>query len=393
MALMLFFLSENSFSQTIGTYPDKTIISGQNTTITPSVPPTGADYLFAFTQVSFSGVLSANPTTGVVSVTNALLPGSYLVIVKAFGADTISSKFTLTVTNPYCSNAQFYDNGNLGPLYGPVALGIADFNKDGNQDFVVSDKSAPTYSIGFGNGRGVFSGYNNPYCSSGCQYFNPQTGMGISDLNGDGHVDLVLNRWEMFFGHTYPIIWGEKSPETKMPAYSYFSESKVFEEIGDFNNDGFPDMVTTDYPKRTTVYIVFGNVAGKPIPGKEIKADTTVLTIRKGDFNGDGNQDIALLISGLKKIAIKLGDGLGGFSNSADVVFDNESYNLHIGDFNSDGKQDIAITNRSNSLSIRQGDGLGGFTGNTEVALVSGFGKIAFSDFNGDGKLDLALVH
>ncbi|MFT5801780.1 MAG: hypothetical protein ACI956_001590, partial [Nonlabens sp.] len=57
------------------------------------------------------------------------------------------------------------------------------------------------------------------------------------------------------------------------------------------------------------------------------------------DFNGDGNQDIAV-ISGNNEISILLGTGTGGFGTASQVDVYHNPKSLVIGDFNEDGHQD-----------------------------------------------------
>src|SRR5204863_7019662 len=93
-------------------------------------------------------------------------------------------------------------------------------------------------------------------------------------------------------------------------------------------------------------------------------------------------------------VSIRLGDGLGGFGGSADVVVDNDPISVAIGDFNRDGKQDLVVANYlSTIVSIRLGDGLGCFSSSTDLTVANGPVSVAIGDFNGDGKQDLAIAH
>jgi len=92
-----------------------------------------------------------------------------------------------------------------------------------------------------------------------------------------------------------------------------------------------------------------------------------------GDFNNDGNQDLAAVNGNNNSVSIRLGNGTGGFSGTTEVPVGATPIGLAIGDFNGDGKQDIATTNKgNNTVSMRLGDGLGGFSGNTELSIATG---------------------
>jgi hypothetical protein len=136
--------------------------------------------------------------------------------------------------------------------------------------------------------------------------------------------------------------------------------------------------------------------------GRVASVDTTNVAVGSnpqsvavGDFNGDGNQDIATANFNSSSVSIRLGDGQGGFSGVyVRLLSDQYPRSVAIGDFNGDGKQDIATANEgSNSVSIRLGDGLGGFSGTTEITVGIAPRSLAVGDFNGDGNQDIAAAN
>nr|MBA3353027.1 VCBS repeat-containing protein [Blastocatellia bacterium] len=65
------------------------------------------------------------------------------------------------------------------------------------------------------------------------------------------------------------------------------------------------------------------------------------------------------------------------FNNVPDVTPGGAPYSAAIGDFNNDGNQDLAVANAIGStVSIRLGNGLGGFSGSTNVSVVAPDGPI-----------------
>ena len=64
-----------------------------------------------------------------------------------------------------------------------------------------------------------------------------------------------------------------------------------------------------------------------------------------------------------------------------------------MGDFNGDGQQDLAVAISSNGVSILLGDGAGGFSTAPSFGLGVGRLSIALGDFNGDGQQDLATAN
>ncbi|MGH9947716.1 MAG: FG-GAP-like repeat-containing protein, partial [Pyrinomonadaceae bacterium] len=93
-------------------------------------------------------------------------------------------------------------------------------------------------------------------------------------------------------------------------------------------------------------------------------------------------------------VSVRLGDGLGGFSGTTTVLVGTTPRFAAIGDFNNDGNQDLASANfDANTVSIRLGDGLGGFSGTTNVGVGTQPFGLAIGDFNNDGTQDFASAN
>jgi hypothetical protein len=72
-----------------------------------------------------------------------------------------------------------------------------------------------------------------------------------------------------------------------------------------------------------------------------------------GDFNGDGNQDLAVANAGSANLSILLGDGAGHFGAAMNFGAGTGPLSVAVGDFNGDGNQDLAVANASsNHISI-----------------------------------------
>jgi len=66
-----------------------------------------------------------------------------------------------------------------------------------------------------------------------------------------------------------------------------------------------------------------------------------------GDFNGDGNLDIAAtnfdFIEGGDSVSILLGNGDGTFQAQKEYTIGFSPYEIAVGDFNGDGNLDLAV--------------------------------------------------
>ncbi len=158
--------------------------------------------------------------------------------------------------------------------------------------------------------------------------------------------------------------------------------------IGDFNNDGKQDLAVTN---QNGVAIRLGDGLGGFTGTTTATVGGSPFSVAISDFNNDGNQDFATANWNTNNVSIRLGNGLGGFSGTTEVSAGNQPYAVAIGDFNNDGNKDLAVANNlGNTVSIRLGDGLGGFSGTTELSVASPY-KLAIGDFNSDGNQDLAI--
>jgi hypothetical protein len=123
-------------------------------------------------------------------------------------------------------------------------------------------------------------------------------------------------------------------------------------------------------------------------------------SIAVGDFNNDGFLDLVVSDSAHNSIHVCLGKGDGTFTDitgAAGIPTGHNPQGLAVGDFNNDGNLDVAVVNQNdNNVQIFLGDGTGSFFAPAKTyGLFGGVGPIAVAvgDFNGDGALDLAVVN
>ena len=170
--------------------------------------------------------------------------------------------------------------------------------------------------------------------------------------------------------------------------------------VGDFNNDGHQDLAVAN-PTAGTVSVFLGSgantfsLSSTLTPGS---VDTTVeqpTSIAVGDFNDDGNLDIAVGSIPASTITIFLGNGTGNFTALAPITVVNP-VQIAVSDLNADGHLDLVVPNQEiNTYAVLLGNGDGTFltTSLGPGTNLESPSSIAIADFNQDGKPDLAIVN
>jgi prenyltransferase beta subunit len=162
----------------------------------------------------------------------------------------------------------------------------SDFNNDGNKDFVISGLFSPMYLFE-GNGDGTFVQSELP-SPDGILRFR---GKSAADVNGDGNADLVVSE---YFGKIYLYI-GKGDATFEQPVFvGGVSRYDPYGLVtGDFDGDKKIDILVGDKTKGFA-YIFRGNGDGtfksaRYISSLPVSNSTSFDT---GDFNNDGFLDV-----------------------------------------------------------------------------------------------------
>ena len=167
--------------------------------------------------------------------------------------------------------------------------------------------------------------------------------------------------------------------------------------VGDFNHDGNPDFVVTyqgGCESGAGADIFLGNGKGSFIQHTITELDADPYAITLGDFNGDGNLDLAAAYGGCggagAKVEVVLGNGNGTFQPNQVYQSGREPEGIVAGDFDGDGILDLVVSNSLDQQYLWLGNGDGTFRLSRKVRPPLD-GNLAAVDFNHDGKLDLAI--
>ncbi len=250
------------------------------------------------------------------------------------------------------------------------------------------------------------SGINNPL-SFRTSPFIEQTGVSIpgtfysstawGDYNNDGYLDLLLSG--MYTNSKVYHINGDGS-FTQEASLAYLTMSSA--AWGDYNNDGFLDILMTgDDMSWNPVSVIYLNNGGNTFAEQGNISLTPVSegSVAWGDYDNDGDLDILLTgNSGLNKVAIIYrNNGNGTFNEQAGISLTGVSKSAVAWfDYNRDGFQDIMLTGQDITEKlvaiIYRNNGDNTFTAQTDISLTGVYaGSIACGDYDNDGFQDILL--
>ncbi len=122
--------------------------------------------------------------------------------------------------------------------------------------------------------------------------------------------------------------------------------------FGDFNGDGNPDLAVSNqndgYPNPGTITVLLGNGKGA-FRSTPVSPQTGLIpgTILVADFNGDGNPDLLTSNARNNTVSLLLGLGHGVFAKARSLAAGTDPLGAARGDFNLDGIPDVAVANNA----------------------------------------------
>ncbi|MEO6391469.1 MAG: VCBS repeat-containing protein, partial [Pyrinomonadaceae bacterium] len=164
---------------------------------------------------------------------------------------------------------------------------------------------------------------------------------------------------------------------------------------GDFNRDGNLDLAVA-IQADDVCFVLYGDGRGGFPNGFGFAAHDAPMGVSVGDFNRDGAPDLVVANFLSDDVSILLNTGSGLFGAPTNIAVGNQPQAIAIDDFNRDGKLDLAVNRMSgSSIGVLLGNGTGGFGASTTFALAPTVGNgrgIVSADVDFDGDLDLALL-
>ena len=272
------------------------------------------------------------------------------------------------VFSGYCysqfSNVLFRKYLNLDWYSESRVLALGDQNGDGYDDFMLHGAPwADTFMI--------YMGGETIDTNSAMLFNNRVRGKIAADINHDGIKDILVNSFDsskvyVYYGGQYlDTIPDCILPHPESVSLSYGVEIK---NIGDFNGDGYEDIVFVDYylPNSTIQKSIYYICSTYPefdlIPEMIISSDTSknvrVNDISSGDLDGDGKSDLMLrrhigeTINENVSILIIRGNSSWDTTSVQSFYQKEQTFNLRtmriLGDINNDNRADVMLYSYGN---------------------------------------------
>ena len=275
------------------------------------------------------------------------------------------------------SDPTYYTTGT-----GPLGMGVGDLNGDGHADMISANTIGGYISVFLSDGAGGFAD-GVPYGTGA----GPR-GVAAADFDMDGDLDLITANQ---LGNNYSILQNNGDGSFAGAMNYYTLGSPRFVTARDMDADGDCDMIIASYDNNA-LRIYFNDGTGSLTDPMQLSCSGGIYNLTTGDVDNDGDFDIVYPAYSTSQLAVIWNDGMQTFGGTSFYPTGSNPRAVSLADFNGDGLLDAATADYSGrTVTVMTNDGYFGFTNSTLSTGTMSLENISAADLNSDGYIDISV--
>jgi hypothetical protein len=263
---------------------------------------------------------------------------------------------------------------------------IGNLDNDGDLDMVYTSRGSTTTNgfvyASLNDGTGSFTSGNSYTLGD-----YPDKVV-LADLNNDTYLDMAITTTNQYSGSTKVKVLLNNGDGTFGTASDYFAGRSGYIAAADFDSDGYIDLVVSN-PYSDTLSVLYNYGVSNPgvfTGAVGYLAGDNPLGVATGDFDSDGDPDVAAVNYSGKNVSIFLNNS-GNLLLPVDYYIGIEAQQILSLDIDQDGHLDIVAKSSQGEVALLLNNRDGSFS--PPQYLSAGNTVVTGGDFDSDGDIDL----
>ncbi|MCG6921803.1 MAG: VCBS repeat-containing protein, partial [Acidobacteria bacterium] len=276
----------------------------------------------------------------------------------------------------------------------PTGVVSADFDANGTLDLAVVNSADNEVTVLDNDGSGGFTPRPTSPVSVGVGAMSPKS-IVVADFDRDGVLDLATSNSA---SDNVSILFGALTPVPTFAAGVTTAAGLTPDDlvVSDFDRDGDPDLAVCNSVSSGTVTFLSNDGAGVFASQGTVDVGDSPTSIFAADFDGNGWPDIAVANDNSADLTVRYNDGTWSFASFQTLLLtggDTSPVSVTGGDFDGDGDVDLAtVAFGSSMLSVYENTGSSFATTPTRFDAADQPLFVTAADLNRDGAPDLAAA-
>ncbi len=214
-----------------------------------------------------------------------------------------------------------------------------------------------------------------------------EAGLAAGDLNGDGLSDVVVAAGD---GNLQVLLGRADRPLVAFGTYADLDGTPI---LADFDNDGALDLTVAQLSYARSISVLMGNGDGTFRRHLRWPIDDGARRVFVADLDGDGLQDLLLVVSYGERLDSLAGNGDGTFRLLSSFAVSGDLSLVAVGDTNGDGLADLLFVDWGrDTVLVYLNQGGGSFVLWVSYSFPPSLGRAYLADLTADGTPDLTVT-